>query len=446
MQKLSFAVGFGLLAFGLGAYWLDFTQAKLVGAIVFLIYLWSSEALPLGVVSLLPLILFPALSIMDLKSVAPNYAKEIIFLFIGGFLLAIGMQKTRLHEVIAAKLMALFPKSAKGVIYALAITSAALSAFLSNTTVTIMLMPIALFLTTNTRLKVRYLLATAYGASIGGILTPIGTPPNLILLGFLEDRGIAAPSFLEWIFLTLPVVGAMILIVPALLARSVKDEPIACTTQEIRILSPEQKLLGKILLALVALLFLNAILKPFFPQFVLNEKLLLLGFGLMLFLPNVAILQWEDTKEMPYEIVFLFGAGFAIASAFLKTGLAKSIALALGIFAGLPLVVLLFIIALFVSFSTEVTSNTALTSISIPIFYEFAKSANLPIEIVLFTATIAASYAFMLPIATPPNAIVMSSRVIKIKEMAKIGFVINLLGVVIVSLCAIFFWRYFWSL
>ena len=446
MQKLSFAVGFGLLAFGLSAYWLDFTQAKLVGAIVFLIYLWSSEALPLGVVSLLPLILFPALGIMDLKSVAPNYAKEIIFLFIGGFLLAIGMQKTRLHEVIASKLMALFPKSAKGIIYALAITSAALSAFLSNTTVTIMLMPIALFLTTNTRLKVRYLLATAYGASIGGILTPIGTPPNLILLGFLEDRGIAAPSFLEWIFLTLPVVGAMILIVPALLARSVKDEPIACTAQEIGVLSPEQKLLGKILLALVALLFLNAIIKPFFPQFVLNEKLLLLGFGLMLFLPNVAILQWEDTKEMPYEIVFLFGAGFAIASAFLKTGLAKSIALALGVFAGLPLVVLLFIIALFVSFSTEVTSNTALTSISIPIFYEFAKSANLPIEILLFTATIAASYAFMLPIATPPNAIVMSSRVIKIKEMAKIGFVINLLGVVIVSLCAIFFWRYFWSL
>ncbi len=446
MQKLSFAVGFGLLAFGLSAYWLDLTQAKLVGAIVFLIYLWSSEVLPLGVVSLLPLILFPTLGILDLKSVAPNYAKEIIFLFIGGFLLAIGMQKTRLHEVIAATLMALFPKSAKGIIYALAITSASLSAFLSNTTVTIMLMPIALFLTSNTRLKVRYLIATAYGASIGGIFTPIGTPPNLILLGFLEDRGIAAPSFLEWMFLTAPVVMAMIVIVPALLARSVKDEPIACTTQEIRVLSPEQKLLGKILLALVALLFLNAIIKPFFPQFVLNEKLLLLGFGLLLFLPNVAILQWQDTKEMPYEIVFLFGAGFAIASAFLKTGLAKSIALALGAFAGMPLVVLLFIIALFVSFSTEVTSNTALTSISLPIFYEFANNANLPIEIVLFTATIAASYAFMLPIATPPNAIVMSSGVIKIKEMAKIGFVINLLGVVIVSLCAILFWRVFWSL
>ena len=446
MRKLSIGVGLGLLAFGLSSYWLELIQAKLLGSIVFLIYLWSSEALPLGVISLLPLILFPTLGIMSLKSVAPNYAKEIIFLFIGGFLLAIGMQKTRLHEVIASKLISFFPKSAKGVIYALAITSASLSAFLSNTTVTIMLMPIALFLTTNVRLKVRYLLATAYGASIGGILTPIGTPPNLILLGFLEDRGVAAPSFLEWIFLTLPVVGAMILIVPALLARSVKDEPIACSVQEIGAMSKEQKLLSKILLLLVALLFFNAFIKPFFPQFVLNEKLLLLGFGLLLFLPNIAILQWEDTKQMPYEIVFLFGAGFAIASAFLKTGLAKSIALGLGAFAGMPLVVLLFIVALFVSFATEVTSNTALTSISLPIFYEFAKAAHLPIEIVLFTATIAASYAFMLPIATPPNAIVMSSRVIKIKEMAKIGFVINLLGVVIVSLCAILLWRYFWSL
>ena len=445
MQKLSIAIGLGLLSFAFGAYAFDMTQAKLLGSVVFLVYLWSSEALPLGVVSLLPLLLFPALGILDLKGIAPNYSKPIIFLFIGGFLLAIAMQKTKLHEIIASKLMSLFPQSARGIIYALAITSAALSAFLSNTTVTIMLMPIAMFLTNNIRLRVRYLIATAYGASIGGIFTPIGTPPNLILLGFLEDQGLTAPGFLEWMMLTAPVVLTMIVIVPWILSHSVRDEPIACEVKECSIETPQQWKLTYILLALVALLVLNAILKPLFPDYALNEKLLLLGFGLLLFLPNVQILEWNDTKEMPYEIVFLFGAGFAIAAAFIKTGLASAIAGYFGSLAGLPMAALLFLVALFVSFSTEITSNTALTSISLPIFYEFAKRAGLDEQIILFTATIAASYAFMLPIATPPNAIIMSSRVIKIKEMAKIGFLINLLGVVVVTLCAVSIWRYYFG-
>jgi len=198
--------------------------------------------------------------------------------------------------------------------------------------------------------------------------------------------------------------------------------------------------LSYILLTLVAILILNAVIKPLFPEFKINEKLLLLGFGLILFLPKIELLNWDDTKNMPYEIVFLFGAGFAIAKAFIKTNLATSIAGYLSFFSAQPIVVVLFFVALFVSFSTEITSNTALTSISLPIFYEFAKSANLPIEIVLFTATIAASYAFMLPIATPPNAIIMSSRVIQIKQMAKIGFFINMIGVAIVSITAILFW------
>ncbi len=439
MQKLSIAIGLGLLSFAFASYAFDMTQAKLLGCVVFLIYLWSSEALPLGVVSLLPLLLFPSLGIIGLKTVAPNYSKPIIFLFIGGFLLAIGMQKTRLHEIIAARLLSLFPKSATGVIYALAITSAALSAFLSNTTVTIMLMPIALFLTTNEKLKIRYLIATAYGASIGGILTPIGTPPNIILLGFLEDWKLPAPTFVEWMLYTAPVVFSMILFVPWLLSRSVKDERIDYRPSITHIFTKDQKILSFILSTLVIILLLNAGLKPLF-GFAFDEKLLLLGAGLTLFLPNISILEWEDTKEMPYEVVFLFGAGFAIATAFIQTGLASALAGYFTAFAALPLYAILFFVALFVSFTTEVTSNTALTSIAVPIFYEFAKNHGLPEEIILFTATIAASYAFMLPIATPPNAIIFSSRIIKIKQMAKIGFFVNLFGVSVVTLVAIFFW------
>jgi sodium-dependent dicarboxylate transporter 2/3/5 len=153
-------------------------------------------------------------------------------------------------------------------------------------------------------------------------------------------------------------------------------------------------------------------------------------------------LTWEDTRNLPYEIIFLFGAGFSIAAAFSKTGLAADIAHKLAFISDIPLLWMFVIVALFVTFATEVTSNTALTSIAIPIFYAFAQ--QLPGQdgtLLLMVATVAASYAFMLPIATPPNAIVMSSRAIRIKEMASIGFWINLIGVAVLSLSAYFIWR-----
>ena len=440
MRHILIALFLALVSTFVCMQWFTLQQSMLLGSVLFLVYLWSSEALPIGVVSLLPLILFPLFGILDLKSTAPNYSKSIIFLFIGGFLLAIGMQKSGLHTIVAQRLLRLFPKSARGVIYALAITSATLSAFLSNTTVTIMLVPIALFLTQERALKIRYLLAVAYGASIGGIFTPIGTPPNLILLGFLDDWQFPAPTFLEWMGLTLPVVGAMLLVVPWILSYAVRDIPIVCEIEEQKSLSGEQKKLTVILSLLIFILLINAVLKPLF-GWSINEKLLLLGFGLLLFVPGINILTWEDTKELPYEIIFLFGAGFAIAKAFITTGLAEQISLYFGNFAHISLPLMLFITALFVSFATEITSNTALTSIILPILYKFSTLYDLPTPILLFTATIAASYAFMLPIATPPNAIVMSSRVIKIKEMAEVGFLINICGVIVVTIVAITLWR-----
>ncbi|MRI83562.1 MAG: anion transporter [Nitratiruptor sp.] len=440
--RINLALGTGLLIFALASYLFDPLQARLLGVVAFLVVLWTNEGLPLGVVSLLPLVLFPTFGILDLAQVSPNYSKGIIFLFLGGFLLAIAMQKSGLSEVIAARLLAIFPKSIRGIIYALAITAALLSAFLSNTTVTIMLLPVALSLGGHPKVQVRYLLALAYGASIGGIFTPIGTPPNLILLGFLEEIGQTPPTFLAWMGLTLPVVGVMLLVVPWLLSLGIGDEPLPCRSDPPP-LSSQQRLLAKILLALIALLLLNPLLALVGQR--LDEKLLLLSFGLALFLPGIGLLTWEDTKQIPYEIIFLFGAGFSIATAFIKTGLASAIAGYLGHLGELPLFTLLFLLALFVSFSTEITSNTALTSIILPVVYEFATANGLPVDILLFTATIAASYAFMLPIATPPNAIIMGSKVIQIAQMARIGFVVNMVGVMVVSLVATTLWRFYFG-
>ncbi len=430
----------GLLFFLVATPFFTFQHALLIGIVALLVALWTNGALPLGVVSLLPIILFPALGILDVKAVAPNYAKTIIFLFIGGFMMAIAVEKIGLHKYFSAKLLSFFPNTATGIIYALAITAALLSAVLSNTTITLMLLPIGLYLTENSKLKVRFLLAIAYGASIGGIITPIGTPPNMLLLGFLDEHNVSAPSFGEWILLVSPVAIVMLLAIPYILSRSVKNESVKEIDTSVPVLNHTQKRLIWILSALAILLLVNTPIKPFYNGLGFNEKLILLGFGLLMFFPKIGFLKWEDTRDLPYEIIFLFGAGFSIAAAFTKTGLAAEIAHKIAFISHMPFFWMLLLVALFVSFSTEVTSNTALTSIALPIFYEFAKNMEHEGVVLMMVATIAASYAFMLPIATPPNAIVMSSRVIRVGTMAKIGVIANFIGVIVVAVVGYLLW------
>ncbi len=441
MKDILIAILIGLGFFALSLISFSEQHALLIGVVAFLVALWTNAALPLGVVSLLPLILFPAMGIIDINAVAPNYSKTIIFLFIGGFMMAIAVEKIGLHKYFSAKLLSFFPKTATGIIYALAITAALLSALLSNTTITLMLMPIGLFLTENIKLKIRFLLAIAYGASIGGIITPIGTAPNMLLLGFLEDKGLDAPSFGEWIFMVSPVAFLMLLAVPYILSRSVKNECVKDVDSVIPTLDKAQKRLLWILGGLAILLLLNTPIKPYYEGLGLNEKLILLGFGLVMFMPRIGFLEWDDTKNLPYEIIFLFGAGFSIATAFSQTGLAADIAQKISFISTMPLFWMFLFVALFVSFSTEVTSNTALTSIALPIFYEFAKDMGSDGVVMMMVATIAASYAFMLPIATPPNAIVMSSRIIKVSTMAKVGVVANFVGVIVVATVGYLLWR-----
>lgn len=443
MKGILTAILIGFVFFGFSLLTFSMQHATLIGLVAFLVTLWTNEALPLGAVSILPILLFPSFGILDTNAVTANYSKSIIFLFIGGFMLAIAIEKIGLHKYFSAKILSFFPKTPRGIIYALAVTSALLSSILSNTTITLMLMPIALFLSENKRLKVRFLLATAYGASIGGILTPIGTPPNLILMGFLEDHALPSLAFGEWMLYMLPIVGLMLLIMPWLLAMGVETEKVEEMSHAVVELSKTQKRLYGIIVLLAITLVINTFLKQLF-GFSLNEKLVLLGFGLLMFVPKIGFLDWEDTRVMPYEIIFLFGAGFSIATAFSHTGLAAEIASNLSFISDMPLFWMFVIVALFVTFSTEVTSNTALISIAVPIFYEFAKEMP-PHEgmLLLMVATVAASYAFMLPIATPPNAIVMSSKVISIKEMASIGLKLNFIGVTVLSLVAYFVWGLF---
>jgi sodium-dependent dicarboxylate transporter 2/3/5 len=417
--------------FGAG-YVFDEIQARLIGVVIFLVAMWTNEALPLGVVSLLPIVLFPAFDILATNATTANYSKSIIFLFLGGFLLAIAVEKIGLHKVIAHKILNVFPSSVRGIIFALAVTSAFLSSLLSNTTTALLLMPIALFLTDITKLKIRFVLAIAYGASIGGIVTPIGTPPNLILMGFLQDNQLETLTFITWMVKTLPLAMIMLIIVPFVLSLGATHLTIENQLSD-KALNQEQKRLLKILALLVFVLVVNSFFK-------FSEAGILLSFGLGMMLPTIGFLEWSDSKKIPFEIMFLFGAGFSIAAAFSGTGLAQNISeLLLGLTELNPIVLILIVAAL-ITFTTEVTSNTALISIALPIIYSLGLASNIDTTLILMVATICASYAFMLPIATPPNAIAMSSKVLTIKDMASYGIVFNTLAILSTVLIAIVWW------
>jgi len=421
----------------------SFTQQQsfLVATIVLMVTLWTNEGLPLGVVSLLPIILFPSLGILSTAETTSNYSKPIIFLFLGGFMLAIAVEKTQLHKWIAKKILNLFPKSAKGIIFALIITSGLLSSVLSNTTTTLLLLPIALFLSEDNRLKMRFALGIAYGASVGGILTPIGTPPNLILMGIMEEKGMESIAFIQWVWMVAPLVFIMFIIVGLVLGIGLSNAKVDLELST-KALEPDQKKVMFLLMGVIFMLFINAPIKPYYGGLGLSEPGILLGAGLLLFAPPFSILEWmNDKSKIAFRIMFLFGAGFTIAMAFTKTGMANEIASYLLVLTNLPVVVFMLAVAALVTFTTEVTSNTALISIMLPVLHSVTIQVGLDSRLFMMVATICASYAFMLPIATPPNAIAMSSGAVNVKTMATYGIFFNLIGICIIVFVAQLLWQ-----
>ncbi|RXK04541.1 SLC13 family permease [Halarcobacter ebronensis] len=442
MNKILFTAILTFASYFLATIAFNTQHSILLALIVMLVVLWTNEALPIGVVSLLPIVLFPSFGILGTEATSLNYSKSIIFLFLGGFIIAIATQKTHLHVYISNKLLTLFPNTPRGILFSLSITAAFLSSLISNTTTALLLIPIAMYLTDNIKLKMRLVLSIAYGASIGGIVTPIGTPPNLILLGFMDQHALEAIPFIKWIFLTAPLAFFMLLIIPFFLSIGVNDIRFDAELSHKEKLTKDQKRLLYILGSLVLLLLVNSKIEPYYSGLGLNEKGILLSYGLLMLVPKVGFLEWEDMKKIPYEIIFLFGAGFSIAAAFSSTGLALDIAKYLLELTNLPVILLIMLVAALITFTTEITSNTALISIALPIIYSLSQVTNIDTTLILLVATICASYAFMLPIATPPNAIAMSSGAVKVKDMAKFGMIFNILGILSITAIALLYWQY----
>ena len=251
---------------------------------------------------------------------------------------------------------------------------------------------------------------------------------------------IPAIPFAKWVYLVSPLVLVMFFVVGFVLSLGLKDTHIQTDLKRDPLTGSQKKVLY-IIVGLIAMLLINAPIKPFYNGLGLSEPGILLSAGLLLFMPPFSILDWmEDKDNIPYRIMFLFGAGFAIARAFTKTDMATVIADYLIHFAHMPLLFFILVIAAMVTFTTEITSNTALISIMLPILYEVAEQTAFSATLIMLVATICASYAFMLPIATPPNAIAMSSGVIKIKTMAAYGFIFNIAGILLIVTIANLFW------
>ncbi|MDF3917356.1 DASS family sodium-coupled anion symporter [Salinicola salarius] len=427
-----------------------------VGLALLLATWWATEAIPIPATSLLPIPLAPALGIADLKGTAASYANPTIFLFLGGFLLGIAMQRWNLHRRIALRILNVVGQKPKQQIAGFMLATGFISMWVSNTATAIMMLPIgmsvvSLFANADSGEVKRYatalLLAIAYSASIGGIATLIGTPPNAILAGYLSSEQNIELGFAQWMVLGLPVSIAMMAVAWWWLTRGGfklqlddgSGNVIGDELAKLGKLSPAEARVGIVFLLAALAWVTRPLLNDWGVEWLSDTSIALLA-GVALFLIPSGneryrpLLQWEDAKDLPWGILLLFGGGLALASTISGSGLADWIANQLNVFGTLPLILLIGAIVLVIIFLTELTSNTATAAAFLPLLGALAMSLGVDPLLITVPAAIAASCAFMMPVATPPNAIVFATGHMNIQSMIRAGFFLNLTGTILVTL------------
>lgn len=434
---------------------------------------WITEAIPLFATALLPMILYPLLGIMKSGDTAPIYFNSTIFLFLGGFMIALTMEKWKLHRRIALFIIRLIGGGPNRIVLGFMIASSFLSMWISNTATAIMMVPIGLAIVfkmeenfdiaSTRKFTTSLMLGIAYGCSMGGIATLVGTPPNLSFARIFQITFPQAEpiAFGTWFIMGLPISIVMIFVVWLVLTRIFFHTPSNLTIDR-NIVSKEYEELGPMGFeerSVLIIFFLTAILWVF-------RKKLIIGFvtipGWSQLLPNpdliddatiamfMAMLMFliptrtKGTKyltvmgpdviaKLPWNIVLLFGGGFALAKGFQVTGLSEFIGNNFSGLAGMPPIAMIIIICFGLTFLTELTSNTATTEMILPILASVAVAMQINPLLLMIPATISASCAFMMPVATPPNAIVFGSGRIKISEMARAGIFLNIIGIIIIT-------------
>ena len=427
---------------------------------------WATEAVPIAITALIPLVFFPLLGISSIESTAAPYANKNVFLFLGGFFLSIAIQKCNLHKRIALTVLKYAGAKGRSIIGGFMLSSCLLSMWIMNTSTTIMLLPICLAIITVVKesmhdlseidkinFQVALLLGIAYAANIGGIATLIGTAPNMALNGFMEEQYGVSISFLDWMKVGLPVSLILLPLTWFTLTRisfPVNFETSAETQEAIqtmresigKIKTPEKRVFIIFLITALLWVFRSPINNIPGMEGLTDPGIAMLC-GLTLFLTPSGgdqehnLLQWKDAeKGVPWGILLLFGGGLTLAAAAQNTGLAAWIGNLMPV--GLSIVFLVVIFTTLIIFLTELTSNLATTATFLPIVAVIATQFGFNPLLLTASIAIAASCAFMLPVATPPNAIVFGSELIKVPQMMRAGIAINIIAIVIVSLAGIY--------
>jgi len=421
---------------------------------------WVTEAIPIPATALLPIVLFPILEVGSVADATQPFANPLIYLFMGGFIIALAMERTNLHKRIALNIVMLVGTKPKSIIIGFMLSAAFLSMWVSNTATAMMMLPIALSIIglvetdesmdkaeLDTNFAVVMLLGLAYACNIGGIGTLIGTPPNALMAGYMYETYNVDIGFGQWMMAGVPLVIVSLPLVYFMLTRLVF--PIKLKTipgghglikeqlEKSGKMSSPEKMVAVVFVTIALMWILRPLLENFIPN-LSDTGIAIFGAFLMFLLPvnfkkMEFVLTWDDAKKLPWEVLILFGGGLSLAAAITSTGLAEWIGNSLQVLNFLPILALIMLSLLVIIFLTEVTSNTATAAAFLPILASVAIAMGYDPLLLVIPAAIGASCAFMLPVATPPNAIVFGSGLVSIPQMARAGFAFNLAMVVVVT-------------
>ena len=432
---------------------------------------WITEAIHIAITALLPIVLFPLTGALDINTTTASFGHKYVFLYLGGFILAITIEKWNLHKRIALHIINLIGSNVKTIILGFMLATAFMSMWISNTATSVMMLPIGMAVVSQFKAKAGdykndvksfskgLMLAIAYSASIGGFATLIGTPPNLVLAGILEETYGVKISFLEWFKFGLPLASILLLVCWKYLTSKafkfeLKNFPggrdhIRELLHGLGKISVEEKTVLWVFILTAIAWISRSILEKYIPG--LDDTIIAITAGILLFvLPagdkSKRLIYWRECKSLPWDIILLFGGGLALAKGFSETGLAEWIALQLTTMQGLSIILMILVLVASVNFLTEITSNLATTAMLLPVLAPMALAFDIHPFMIMVPVTISASCAFMLPVATPPNAVVFGSGYLHIPDMVRTGIWMNLISIILITVFTYFLLPILWNI
>jgi len=444
----------GIVAVGQG---LDIIAGITLWITVWTTIWWVFEAVPIPVASLVPISMLPLLGVLDSKQVAQAYGHKLVLLLLGGFLLSRAMEKSGAHRRLALQMVSLCGGGGKSLILGFMVASAGLSMWISNTATTLMMLPLVIAVlegAEDQKIRIPLLLGVAFAANVGGIGTPIGTPPNMVMIGYYETIKGVEISFLEWMKVGVPVSVIMVVVIWLWLSRNIKNRSVIPLPSPGRWRKEEKRTLVIFFFTALAWMTRSSPFggwKNFFGVVSENDiglynilsnandaSVAFIAVIILFCTPsgnkkNEKLLDWETANQIPWGLIILVGSGICLGSAISESGLSEYAAKLLSGIENFKTVFIILCISLLVTFLTEITSNTATTVILMPILGAVSMASGIDAVLFLIPAALSASCAFMLPVATMPNAVVYGAGEFSIKRMVKEGFVLNLVGALVVT-------------